>query len=242
MRNDDGPGRGTLSSGDPPASRPPPAPATDRKTLDQLLEWVAVTPDDGLDDMRTVLDHIQPPDDLVNLLSDAVFELPVRDVGWHLLILSVIGQLQAPSSIEVLEKFLWLSDADVLGPESATSRGACDFAAGGMLQARAAEMLIWVAAPEQDDWLRRILADHPSSLVRIATIDSWLYGHGDDGEAIEQIRQMSRDEDGWAVGLPRYTEDLDPDEFERQVNQLVEHYADAPAQLPERAAGDPDVH
>lgn len=203
-----------------------PDPPSDPASLERLLEWIAATPDDRLDDMRHALESIESTASLLDLLHEAVFDLPVTDAGRHLGVLSVLGQLEDPSSIEVLDKFVWLSDADVLGAQSSASKGPCDFVPSGMLQARAAEMLVWVSPGGEEDPVRRILAEHPSAEVRVAAMDAWLFVREDTPEALDLVRQMARDEDAWAVGLPRFTDDTDSEHFDQLVQELTERHGD----------------
>lgn len=219
-----------------------PPPPSDQESLDRLLDWVASAPDDRLDDMRHGLESIEGREFLLVLLHDALLDLPVSDVGRHLLVLSVIGQLESSTSIEVLEKFVWLPDADVLGAVASGGRGPCDFAPSGMLQARAAEMLMWVSPGGEDDPLRRILADHPMTGVRVAAIDAWLFVRDDTNDAADLVRQMARDEDTWAIGLPRFTGHSDTEMFEHQVEELALRYPEDPVVPATRQDGGPDVH
>src|SRR5262249_9755942 len=154
--------------------------------------------------------------------------LPVLDVGRHLIVLSLTGQLHHPSSVDPLERFVWLDDDRLLPPDSHTgapSGGlACHFKPLSGLQARAAEMLLWVTRGEFREGVERILREHPSPQVRVATIDSLAYIADDEQGAIERLRTLAQPDDQWVVGLPRRTRDYEGNFDAEAFHAAVAHH------------------
>ena len=225
-------------------------PPKERGELEALLLAVATTP---TSDRQLIVDTVDAFDNrerVASLLNDALLELPVHDVGRHLIVLSLTGQLRHPSSVDPLERFVWLDDARLLPPDShaGTPSGlACHFEPFGALQARAAEMLVWVTRGDYREGIGRILSEHPSTQVRVATIDACAYVADDDPGAIEQLRQLAQAEDQWAVGLPRRARDgegnFDADAFHAAIARHQSVYGSTP-ELPvrsDRTTGDDDV-
>ena len=226
-------------------------PPRDRSELDRLVRAVAFAPSG---DRQLIVDTIAEftgRNAVAELLHEALLDLPTADVGRHLMLLSLIGELRHESSIAVLERFVWLRDEDVELPDSHHDLGsgsggtACHFLPGGALQARAAEMLIWVTRGDYQEGLRRILAEHPDLQVRVATIDACAYVAADDPQTLRNLQELVRDEDRWAVGLPRRTAAVDPAEFDAQVARHRAEFGSDP-ELPERlerdSQEDDDVH
>lgn len=218
-------------------------PPRDAAELERLLDAVASTPSGERQQIVDTLAAFTDGGAVADLLHDALFELPASDLGRHLMLLAVIGELRHESSIPVLERFVWLSDEAVLradshsGPASESSEVSSEFLTGGALQARAAEMLIWVTRGDFPEGIRRILGEHPALNVRVATIDACAYAADDDPQVLRSLRELVRGEDQWAVGLPRRTAGVDPDEFDALVERHQAEFASAP-ELPQRREPD----
>ena len=139
------------------------------------------------------------------------------------MILAVLGQLGHESSTDILERFVWLTDREVFGDrwgddlERLDPAEACHFRPDGALQARAAEMLVWVTRGGDISGAARILASHPAVAVRVATIDALSYGAADEAEALGRVTGLVLPGDRWAIGLPRRTADGDPETFDARV-------------------------
>ena len=215
-------------------------PPRDPGQLDVFLEWIASIPRNGRGEIREAIAQLRDREVVATLLHEALMSLPVGDPGRHLLVLAVLGELRAPSSIEVLERFVWLHDLEVYGEVQLAQLAPCDFSPSGALQARAAEMLVWVIGTDQDDKVLRIVREHPSTLVRVATIDAWLYQRGDSAEASSTLVGLVRPGDEWAVGLPRWTVDTDTQLFHRRVVEHATRFGDE-VELPHKTGGQADV-
>lgn len=216
-------------------------PPEDPRLLGEFLDWVASVPREGRGAVREAIAGLRDRADVVDLLTSTVLELPVVDTGRHLMLLAVLGELRAPASADALERFVWLSDEDVSGAATPARRGPCDFSPAGGLQARAAEMLVWVVGTGDEDRVLRIIREHPSSSVRVAAIDAWLFQRDDTADAVATLTDLVRPDDVPAVGLPRWTADADPARFQEQVAAHAERFG-GEVELPARAEGAPDVH
>lgn len=183
-------------------------PPRDREELERFLVAVAMTPDGDRSLIRETIAGLGHRDEVAGVLHDALLDLPCRDESRHLILLSVTGELRHDTSLEALERFVWLSDQEVLGPdlglEQPGSAGSI-FHPSGLLQSRAAEMLVWVSFGTYLDGVRLILESHPLDVVRLATIDAYAFAHDDTPGVLDDLRGMVREDDRWAVGLPRRT-------------------------------------
>ena len=222
-------------------------PPRDRDELERFILAVATTP---AGDRQLIIDTIRDLDQreaVAELLHEALFTLPVTDVGRHATLLSVIGELADPSSTEVLERFVWLRDEEVYAPDShegeAGHSANCMFPDGAGLQARSAEMLVWVTQRNGlSGPVTKILREHPDELVRLSAIDAAAYVADDRPDQLDRLRELVSTEDQWMVGLPRRAANrdgmLDVDAFDAEVEQQQRRIGSAPA-LPARASHGP---
>ncbi|WP_330179249.1 hypothetical protein OHB26_22515 [Nocardia sp. NBC_01503] len=99
-----------------------------------------------------------------------------------------------------LERFVWLEAASLPSPEvregesGGSTRQPEPF---GVLQARAAELLVWVSRGTRLDRVRRILYEHPDIRVRVAAIDACADATGDDPRMLGELRELARVQACW---------------------------------------------
>jgi hypothetical protein len=198
------------------------------------VQAVACTPNERRHEIREAIGDLDERSRVADLLHEAILTLPCADTGRHNVLLSIIGELSEPSSVDVLQRFAWLSEAEVYGEITSGSAAydGCDFRPTGMLQARAAEMLAWILKTEREDLLMSIIADHPLQSVRLAAIDAYLFNRDDDSNAATRLRDRTRAEDGWAVGLPRRFRGMDLEDFDRLATEHATH-PEAPRHIEE---------
>ena len=203
-------------------------PPRDAKTTEAFLSWIANMPRDRTHEVRDAIAAITEKSLVSATLSEQLLKLPCMDAGRHLLLLSTIGELREQSSTPFLERFTWLSDNEISNEEQSLSRD-CSFSASGMLQARAAEMLVWVLQGKKDDVVLRIIREHPSRAVRMAAVDAYLFQRGDSTAVMDFLRGQVAVDDLSMIGLPRFGAETDPKTFERLTK---EHDAAHPTHAP----------
>jgi hypothetical protein len=158
-----------------------------------------------------------------------------------MLLLSAVGELADPTSLEPLHDLVWTEDADLLAPEwySGEARAEssdCMFSAAGMIQARAAEMFAWIAAGGEDDRLLRIVVEHPEVVTRLAAADAYLFAHADAAEALERVLAVARSEDRKGIGVPRFVRGSDGEAFDGAMAHVhVDQEVILPSRIPIQA-------
>lgn len=216
-------------------------PPRDRDELEHFIRAVAMTPAAERGLVVDTIAGLEERDSIAELLHDALFELPVTDIGRHGVILSIIGELEHASSAEVLERFVWLDDGQVFPAETHHGKplpgSACHFESSGLLQARAAEMLVWVTRSASPlDAARRVAQEHPHSQVRLASVDACAYVASDAAQVLEYLREIVQQDDLWMVGLPRRAKDqngrFDVAEFDAAVERHMREFSTEP-ELPD---------
>lgn len=213
-----------------PAAAPPragpaygEAPAFTAGTVDEFLRWAAGVPVAEAAVIRQRIAAARGDQALLDRLIAELWSLPVTDVGRHHVLLSTLGELRDGRTVPDLARFVW--HMDLVARPSADQEG-CGFEAhpAEVLQARAAEMLSYLATEEAVDETLRIVAEHPRAGVRAAAIDAHLFNHDDSAEEMVRLRGRVRAEDVPFVGVPRFTRDSDPQQFERAVLEFYERH------------------
>ena len=213
----------------PPLGRPPvfdiQSQATlSSDTLEEFILWAAAVPIAHVDLIRQRIARCHGDDRLVDVLLDALWRLPVMDVGRHRIILSILGELKHEKALKRLEEFVWFQGELTPPPPHSEPRKACMFEPFGteILQSRAAEMLSYLGTAAASEATIKVARDHPKIVVRAAAIDAHLFNHGDSRETADQLRKIVRASDRHLVGLPRKVRDGDLEQFERSVFEWYE--------------------
>ena len=167
------------------------------------------------DAVIAAVDAVRDREGCAEVLHRELFALPVFDVERHRALICVIGQLGHPSSLAALERFVWIAPDRVLPSRSVLWQGYS--AADWSLQARAAQMLAWVAGTGYRDTQLQIVRGHPHAAVRYAAIGAWLLARADDPDAKEKLCALVPACDKWAVTNADTISTLP----ERQFTELV---------------------
>jgi hypothetical protein len=214
---------------DPTTIEQVPLVALEAGSVDAFVSWVARTPGSGVQAVRDAIAAAHADGDVRDALIASLFNLPVRDIGQHLLLLSIVGEMRQPAFVEPLVKFIGLSPDSIAGgvENAAGCRcGACmsHLDAAAMLKARAVEMLAWLRTSEALEAVLGFARYHESRVVRLAALDAYTYNHADSPDAIARARASARRDEAPLVGLPRFTRDSNPAEFARSVAAFYEQY------------------
>src|SRR6266851_165345 len=193
-------------------------------TLDEFIMWAATVPISHVDVIRQRISKCRGDDRILDTLLDALWKLPIKDVGRHRVILSILGELRNERAMSRLEEFVWYEGELTLSVPHTEERRPCMFESSGteLLQSRAAEMLSYLASEAAAKATMRIARDHAKLAVRVAAIDAHLFNHGDSREAAEELRKIVRGSDRPLVGLPRKVRGADVEDFERAVFEWYE--------------------
>lgn len=193
-----------------------------------LVELVACLPTSQRGWVREALATLSGDDVTVELTTRQVAQRPMREVGFTMTLLAIVGELRDDRSLDVLRDLIWAEDEALWGDAfEAASGDGCLFDSAGMVQARAAEMFAWISATRFDDELLRVVAEHPTKTTRLAAADALLYHHGDRPEALDHLRAAAQVDDRDWIGVPRYVRTDDPASFDEAL-RLDEGAAELP--------------
>jgi hypothetical protein len=221
----------------PLTSRPPPfdtamiqrAPPAqlDAHSIDAFVRWVAATPVSNAQAVRDAVAAARTDDEAARALIASFLDLPVRDIGRHQLLVSIIGEMRRPEFAEPLVRFIELPSDSIVRDVSADLMGGAYIShldAAALLKARAVEMLAYLRTAEALQAVLTFASNHDSRAVRLAALDAYTYNHEDSPDAIDRARAAARPDETKLVGLPRLTRDSDPTRFAARIAAFYEQY------------------
>jgi hypothetical protein len=205
------------------------------ETIEEFVRWVAAVPVSEAQLIRDQIAVAKGDGPVFAALVGHLFQLPVPDFGRHLLLLSVLGELRDPKSVEPLLRFINLPPDSLFG-QTPTRQGQgpatsyLDYSAA--LQARAAEMLAFIRTPAALDKVLVVASEHKSRTVRLAALDGFIFNHDDSPEALDKARTAARPGEAKFVGLARRERDFNPREFDSKVRAFYQRYPEEQPPIP----------
>ena len=186
------------------------------ESISAFVSRVALGTAGDRDTVISAIDAVRDRAGCAEVLHRELFDLPVFDVERHRALICTIGQLGHRSSLAPLERFVWLAPDRVLPSRSVLWDGYS--AADWSLQARAAQMLAWVAGTGYHDTQLQIIRGHPHTAVRFAAIGAWLLARSGDPLATDTLCTLVAPADKWAVTNAQTIAALPPGQFAELVN------------------------
>lgn len=214
-------------------------------SIDTFVHWVAATPVAKAGLVKDAVLAARGNDEVVRALTVSLFDLPARDIGRHLMLLAVIGEMRRPEFVEPLVRFIGLAKERVVPERSdEPGDGVCTsyLDAAAALQSRAVEMLAHLRTAEAFQAVLAFASQHESRAVRLAALDAFAFNNDDSPAAIDRARAAARPSEAKMVGVPRRTRDSDPREFEERVLAFYEQYPEERPPAPETDGGHTHEH
>ena len=220
----------------------PPSVQLSADTVEDFVRWVAAVPISKAQLIRDEIAAVRSDEKIFDALVASLLRLPVADFGRHQLLLSILGELRNPKSVEPLIRFINTpSDQVIPPPPPEQSKGVntsyLDYSAA--LQARAVEMLAFIRTAEALAAVLQAASGHISRAVRLAALDAFIFNHGDSPESIEKARAAARLEEAKFVGLPRRERGFNPADFDAKVVAFYQRYPEEKPPTPEHIHAGP---
>jgi hypothetical protein len=218
------------------------------ETVDSFVRWVAAVPVSQAQLIRDQIAAARNDERVLGALLTHIHTLPVADFGRHILLISILGELRHPQSVESLGTFIELPRERIFSNPQTNCCGSSttydlDYAAS--LQARAVEMLAFIRTREALEKVLSLVSQHPSKVVRLAALDAYVFNHGDNPEAIERARSVARPDEAKFVDRARRERGGDPHAFEAKVQTFYRKFPEEIAPNPkfrnDRNRGQQDV-
>jgi hypothetical protein len=214
---------------------PTPVPLT-AATVDDFLAWVQRVPVSNTALIRQLIAQAATDDAVVDELAKRLFEIPIQNIGRHLMILSILGETRNPHAVAPLVRFIWLDrplvdePTEMLGVGTHTSR----FNYNSGLKARAVEMLAYIGTNDALAGTRDAISKHADAEVRISAMDAYLFNHNDSEESKAELRRIARPDEAKLIGIPRRTRDMDVKAFDVRVQTFYERYPEERPPVPQQ--------
>jgi hypothetical protein len=228
---------GTICSGTFPATPRPPPPPTglplSAAQLDEFIDWVGRAGERQTTEVKARIAAARGDRAVVQGLIDRIRVASVGNVGdiaRFTVLLSIAGELGDPLTIPALVEFIGTGPCEPIAVGTDDGTGGVRETVSptfDALRSRAAEMLA-ALTPASDHETLHIINAHGCSIVRIATIDAYLFNHADSEIAKTELLGTVQSTDAKFVGLARKTRDMDLTDFDRRVAKF---YTDNPAEL-----------
>ena len=191
-------------------------------TPESVKEFVLWASGSGLDEQEKVREAIQKAahDDVVlKLLFQEYDSVEINDVGYSLIVLSIIGELKNPTSIPQLVAII---NQELPAIDSAVHSGLSNRDYAEILASKAVECLAYLRTPEANQLTLKVIAEHNSSAVRSAAIDAYLFNNGDSREAKDRLRKIVKEEDKPLIDRVRFKRTGDAASFNAELNRFYE--------------------
>ncbi len=209
---------------------------------EDFLAWIATVPADKSEIIRQRIASASDDQGVARELVSKLLELPVRDTGRHVVLLSVIGEMRNSAAIEPLGTFIWWK-GELTTQAKASGVDDSDYAPPdqtALLQSRAVEMLAYLggAYAKADEATLKVAAEHPLRAVRLAAIDSYAWNHGDSDVAKTTLARLVSKDDAKYIGIPRKTRHMSEAQKKDFDQRVAAFYEAHPEELPPTPAKD----
>lgn len=196
-------------------------------TVDEFLDWASGSDLSERETVRNEIAKASNDKEVLNKLIDEFEKVSSEDLGYSLVVLSIIGELKNPNALPFLEEVV-NQELPPLEKEIHGTLYKRDIVE--MFASKAIEGVAYMNTPESDKVVLRTSAQHPSNSVREAAIDAFLFNKGDTEAAKEQLRGVLKNHDLKFLERARFIRGSDKDEFDLK---LTTFYRMNPGETPQ---------
>lgn len=217
-RSDDSP---PIKSGNPTIyEKAKPVALTPASTQD-FINWASGS---DLSERERIREEISKASKNEQVLSELINEfekVDTADVGYSLIVLSIIGEMQNPKALPFFEK---VATRELPRQTEEFHSGLTKRDVSEMLSSKAAECAAYLKSPESDRVLLNIISQHPSETVRSSAIDAYLYNKEDSEEAKRSLLQYVKEIDLKYIDRTRFTRDSKEESFDSMLAEFYEKH------------------
>jgi hypothetical protein len=199
-----------------------------------FLDWAGGSHADEADYARSLIVRAGRNPEVVKRLIDEVEKNQFADFSRALLTLGVLGELKTSVAEEFLTDFAFRPlpdkgtevDGEILEQTQAA-----------MLQGKAVDGLAYLNTERSNRVLFKIVAGHPSRIVRAEAINAYLWNHGDSEEAKRTLAQFVAKDELIFLDRVRRVKGERPEVFNAKLEAFLKAHPEANAPAPERGTG-----
>jgi hypothetical protein len=151
-----------------------------------------------------------------------------------LLVLAILGEMRSPIAEPFLRDFV---NRPLPSTGTVVDGEIVEQTAQATLQAKAVAGLAYLRQPSSDQEVLRIIAQHPSGIVRAEAISAYLWNHGDSPEARRVVSRHVRPEEQIFVDRPRRVRGEDAASFNRKLAEYLKAHPEIVPPAPEPFQG-----
>lgn len=156
-------------------------------------------------------------------------KVKTSDVGYSLVVLSVIGEMQNPASLPGLRDIIY---TQLPKPKEEPHAALTELDLVEMLASKAVECAAYLKTAESNRLVLEVVAKHPSQAVRSAAIDAYLYNNGDTEKAKATVSRAAQEKDRILVDRTRFAKGGKKEAFDRQLEIFYKKYPQEVAEQP----------
>jgi hypothetical protein len=183
-------------------------------SLPSLISAMQVARGPGVRAVRQSIEVLRQQPNTVRAFENVYAQVPTNNWSRRRFLIAVVGELRRPDGLGLLQSVVWGTLPQPTRSKSLSAREMEE-----SVQAKAVEGMAYLRSDEGDKAVLRVIDSHPSSVVRAAAIDSYLWNHGDTKQALDEMCSRVRVEDRKYVGLARFSRKMKADIFNRQLAQ-----------------------
>jgi len=160
--------------------------------------------------------------DVVSALTEeADRSQEINDYSRTLLVLSILGEMKNEQGAKYLLDFVRrpLPEKGTIVDGEIIERTLQE-----MLQAKAVDGLAYMRSSEWDAPVERVIASHPSRVVRAEAISAFMWNHGDSREARRELSEYVRKEDLILLDRVRRVKGESADVFNRRLKVFLKEH------------------
>ena len=162
--------------------------------------------------------------------------------GRQMIYLSILGETRNDLTVAPLRNYVYSPDCQVFeqlpgGPLATGKSNLTIFDACGGLKSWAISMVAHVNTQVAQAVVLQAIGGHPSRMVRLSAMNSFLYANGDSADAVQRALLAARPNEAKLVGLPRLAPQFSLRDFDARVARYYqEHPEDRPGPVAQKGA------
>jgi hypothetical protein len=205
-----------------------------REDVPAFIAWAAASTTEEQEIARQLIAAAAQHPGVVQALIAEVENVYRTDHSQALLILAILGEMRSPVAEPFLRDFI---DRPLPSTGTVVDGEIIEQTAQAMLQAKAVAGLAYLRQPSSDQEVLRIIAQHPSRIVRAEAISAYLWNHGDSPEARRLVFRHVRPEEQIFVDRPRRVRGEDAAAFNRKLAEYLKAHPEIIPPAPEPFQG-----
>lgn len=201
-----------------------------QETTKEFIQWASGSSLEEREIVREAIGKASKEEVVLSSLFQEYEKVKTDDIGYSLVVISIIGELQNQAALPGLEEIIF---EEVPEAEKEFHSGLTKADLVEILASKAVEAAAYLKTETSDSLVLRVVKEHGSKAVRSSAIDAYLYNHDDTEEAKNALKNIVRQEDEILLDRVRFTRNSTKAEFDKGLNSFYEKNPKEVAPIPE---------